>query len=486
MKKFIAILSAFLGLFMLGVFVQPTQIQAAEQKTYTIDTDVTFPPFVYANSENKYVGIDIELLKEIAKEEGFKVDIRPVGFNAAVQSVSSGQADGMIAGMSITEERKQKFDFSDPYYSAGIVMAVKEGSGIKSLSELKGKKVAVKTGTAGADYANSIKAKYGFEIVTFDDSDGVYNDVINGNSAACFEDSAVMYYAIKNGLNLKVVTKPANTTETGFAVKKGQNQELLKMFNEGLAKLKANGQYDKIIKKYTEGKATSETKAKDTTTNSEDRTVLGILKENKDAFISGIIETLKLTVVGIFCATIFGVLVGLLGVLPNKFCRGLSTTIIYIFRGLPLIVLALFIYNGVPSLIGSKVPAFLAGVITLMLNEGAYTAAFVKGGIESVDRGQMEAARSLGLPFGKAMRRVILPQGIKVMIPSFINQFIITLKDTSILSVIGLLELTQTGKIIIARNLEGFRVWAIVAVVYLLLITILTLISKWIERRINN
>lgn len=485
MKKFIAMLSAVLGLFMLGVFSQP-QIQAASEKTYTIDTDVTFPPFVYANTENKYVGIDLDLLRAIAKEEGFKVKIRPVGFNAAVQSVSAGQADGMIAGMSITEERKQKFDFSDPYYSAGIVMAVKDGSGIKNLSELKGKKVAVKTGTAGADYANSIKDKYGFEIVTFDDSDGVYNDVINGNSAACFEDSAVMYYAIKNGLDLKVVTKPANTTETGFAVKKGQSQELLKMFNEGLAKLKANGEYDKIIKKYTEGKATSETKVKSQTAASEDRTVLGILKENKDAFISGIIETLKLTVVGIFCATIFGIFVGLLGVVPNKFCRGLSTTIIYIFRGLPLIVLALFIYNGVPSLIGSKVPAFLAGVITLMLNEGAYTAAFVKGGIESVDKGQMEAARSLGMPFGKSMRRVILPQGIKIMVPSFINQFIITLKDTSILSVIGLLELTQTGKIIIARNLEGFRVWAIVAVIYLVIITVLTLLSKWIERRINN
>lgn len=485
MKKFIAMLSAVLGLFMLGVFSQP-QIQAASEKTYTIDTDVTFPPFVYANTENKYVGIDLDLLRAIAKEEGFKVKIRPVGFNAAVQSVSAGQADGMIAGMSITEERKQKFDFSDPYYSAGIVMAVKDGSGIKNLSELKGKKVAVKTGTAGADYANSIKDKYGFEIVTFDDSDGVYNDVINGNSAACFEDSAVMYYAIKNGLDLKVVTKPANTTETGFAVKKGQNQELLKMFNEGLAKLKASGEYDKIIKKYTEGKATSETKVKSQTETAEDRTVLGILKENKDAFISGIIETLKLTVVGIFCATIFGIFVGLLGVVPNKFCRGLSTTIIYIFRGLPLIVLALFIYNGVPSLIGSKVPAFLAGVITLMLNEGAYTAAFVKGGIESVDKGQMEAARSLGMPFGKSMRRVILPQGIKIMVPSFINQFIITLKDTSILSVIGLLELTQTGKIIIARNLEGFRVWAIVAVIYLVIITVLTLLSKWIERRINN
>ena len=369
MKKFIAILSAVCGLFMLGFFGQNNHVQAAE-KTYTIDTDVTFPPFVYANTQNKYVGIDIELLKAIAKEEGFKVNIRPVGFNAAVQSVTAGQADGMIAGMSITEERKQKFDFSDPYYSAGIVMAVKEGSGIKSLSELKGKRVAVKTGTAGADYANSIKDKYGFEVVTFDDSDSVYNDVINGNSAACFEDSAVMSYAIKNGLGLKVVTKPTNTTQVGFAVKKGENQELLKMFNEGLAKLKANGQYEKIIKKYTSGTATSATKAKDTSSSSssEDRTVMGILKENKSAFISGILETLKLTVVGIFCATIFGVLIGLLGVLPNKFCRGLSTTIIYIFRGLPLIVLALFIYNGVPTLIGTKVPAFLAGVITLMLN----------------------------------------------------------------------------------------------------------------------
>lgn len=98
----------------------------------------------------------------------------------------------------------------------------------------------------------------------------------------------------------------------------------------------------------------------------------------------------------------------------------------------------------------------------------------------------MEAARSLGLPFGKAMRKVILPQGIRIMIPSFINQFIITLKDTSILSIIGILELTQTGKIIIARNLEGFKVWAIIAIIYLVIITVLTLLSNWIERRING
>jgi len=97
----------------------------------------------------------------------------------------------------------------------------------------------------------------------------------------------------------------------------------------------------------------------------------------------------------------------------------------------------------------------------------------------------MEAARSLGLPYSRAMRRVIMPQGIRIMIPSFINQFIITLKDTSILSAIGILELTQTGSLIVSRNSQGFRVWAIVAVIYLIVITLLTWLSNWVEKRIH-
>ena len=120
-----------------------------------------------------------------------------------------------------------------------------------------------------------------------------------------------------------------------------------------------------------------------------------------------------------------------------------------------------------------------------MLNEGAYTGAFVKGGFAAVDDGQMEAARSLGLPYWTAMRKVIMPQGIRIMIPSFINQFIITLKDTSILSVIGIVELTQTGTLIIARNFEGFKIWLMIAIIYLIIITLLTWLSNWVQRRIN-
>lgn len=458
--------------------------RAVKGKTFTIGTDVTFPPFEFANKHNKYVGIDMDLIRSIAAEQGFKVKIKPLGFNAAVQAVESGQIDGVIAGMSITKARKSQFDFSSPYFTSGVVMAVSKNSKIKSLSQLKGKKVAVKTGTAGADYANSLKKKYGFTVTTFDDSNNMYQDVVTGNSAACFEDHPVMQYAIKQGTKLKIATKPAESAPYGFAVKKGHNQALLRAFNSGLKDLKASGTYDDIKAKYL-GTGGSEAAVKTASSNSEDRSFIGLIKQNKGALLSGLKETLWLTIVSIFFATIFGIVVGLLGVVPNKFSNWLSSVLIYLFRGMPLLVLALFIYTGIPSLTGEKIPAFVAGVITLTFNEGAYIAAFVKGGIQAVDPGQMEAARSLGLPFGKSMRKVILPQGIKIMIPSFINQFIITLKDTSILSIIGLLELTQTGKIIIARNLEGFKVWTIVALMYLIIITLLTWLSNWVQRRTN-
>ncbi|EUJ24260.1 putative glutamine ABC transporter binding and transport protein [Listeria grandensis FSL F6-0971] len=130
--------------------------------------------------------------------------------------------------------------------------------------------------------------------------------------------------------------------------------------------------------------------------------------------------------------------------------------------------------------------ATVAAVITLSLNAGAYITEIIRGGIQAVDKGQMEAGRSLGLPYGKTMIKIILPQAIRVMIPSFINQFVITLKDTSIMSVIGLVELTQSGKIIIARTFESSTIWLIVAIMYLIVITALTKLSNVMERRVNN
>lgn len=474
-------LLTILSIIMFG-FTAGNHLVYADEPDYTISTDATYPPFDFQDKNNQYVGIDQDILKEIAKREHFTYTLKPMSFTSAAQLVANGQADGIIAGMAITEERKAVYDHSTPYYKTGVAWIVKKGSKIKSLKDLKGKTVALKTGTAASEYGKSLQTKYGFNVKYFNDTDTMYNDVAVGNSAATFEDMPVIQYAIKNGVKLKVMNAdhPENAGWYGFFVKKGENQALLSAFNRGFAAIKKDGTYDKIVAKYLGANQSTFTGAK-----KDNFSIWGILKANKSAFLKGLWQTITLTFLGIILASIWGVVLGVMGVSQNKFVRGVSTTIIYIFRGLPLMVLAFFIYIGLPGVIGAKIPAFTAGVLTLVLNEGAYTGAFVRGGFEAVEAGQMEAARSLGLPYRTAMRRVIMPQGLKIMVPSFINQFIITLKDTSILSAIGLLELTQTGSLIVARNSQGFRVWAIVAIMYLIIITLLTWFSNWAQKKLQ-
>ncbi len=202
-------------------------------------------------------------------------------------------------------------------------------------------------------------------------------------------------------------------------------------------------------------------------------------------------RTLLLALLGLFFACFIGLFFGILGVVGNKACNIISQIFVDIIRGVPMIVLAFFVYFGVPYLFNNIIGGFnvnltalRAGTICLALNCGAYMAEIVRAGIQSVDIGQMEAARSLGLTYGMAMRKVVLPQAIKTMIPTFINQFIITLKDTSILSVIGFPELVNTAKNVQANTFMSFQTWAIVAVMYLIVITLLSRGAKVLERRL--
>ncbi len=205
-------------------------------------------------------------------------------------------------------------------------------------------------------------------------------------------------------------------------------------------------------------------------------------------------RTLLLAFLGLVFACILGMIFGLLSVLKNKACNIISNIFVFVIRGVPMIVLAFFIYFGIPYLIntilgfggGFTLSALQAGTICLALNCGAYMAEIIRAGIQSVDIGQMEAGRSLGLPYWKTMRKIILPQAIRTMIPSIINQFIITVKDTSILSVIGFPELVLAAKQVQANTFKAFETWAIVGVMYLVVITILSNLAKLVERRMNR
>ena len=202
--------------------------------------------------------------------------------------------------------------------------------------------------------------------------------------------------------------------------------------------------------------------------------------------------TLVLCLWALLFAMVIGLIFALCNVSNSKILNVIGSVYVDAVRGVPLIVLAYFIYFGVPQAFrltgvnNFRLPALQAGTIALAMNCGAYMAEIFRAGIESIDVGQMEAGRSLGLSYATTMRRVILPQAFRVMIPSIINQFIITLKDTSILSVIGYPELTNMGKTISGNTFKSLQTWAIVGIMYMIVIVSLSKIAKIIERRLKR
>ena len=455
---------------------------------YTIASDSSFAPFVFQDSNNKYTGIDMDLIKAIAKDQGFTIEITNPGFDAALNAVQSGQADGMIAGMSVTDARKETFDFSEPYYTANAILAVKESSTIASYKDLKGKTIGVKNGTASQTFLTKNQSKYDYKIKTFSDASSMYDSLNSGSVDAVMDDEPVVKYSISQGQKLKTPIKGTPIGDTAFAVKKGSNPELIQMFNNGLANIKKNGQYQKILDKYLK-KSNSNTNSSNSTV--DETTIWGLLQNNYKQLLSGLGITLALALLSFAIAMVIGIIFGMFSVSPVKALRIISEVFVDVIRGIPLMILAAFIFWGIPNLIESMtghqnpINDFVAGTIALSLNAGAYIAEIVRGGIQAVPAGQMEASRSLGISYSKTMRKIILPQATKIMLPNFVNQFVIALKDTTIVSAIGLVELFQTGKIIIARNYQSFKMYAILAVFYLIIITLLTRLAKRLEKRIK-
>lgn len=227
----------------------------ASDKVWVVTTDTAFRPFEYTNADGDFVGIDVDILAAVAEDQGFEYDLQSVGWDAGIAAVQVGQADALIAGATITDERKEKgWIFSDGYYDATQSFFVAADSEIASLEDLEGKNVVVKIGTASKDFAESLKDEYGFTVTTMETSTDMYQDVINGNSAACIDDTPItLAYITQDGVQLKKLECEGAESESapyGFAIMDEGNQELLDMFNEGLKNIKENGKYQEILDKY--------------------------------------------------------------------------------------------------------------------------------------------------------------------------------------------------------------------------------------------
>ena len=455
--------------------VMPSQ---AEGETFVIATDTTFAPFEFRDpSTGDLVGIDMDLMNTIAEREGFSVDIRSLGFQAALSAVQSGQADGVIAGMSITDERKEIFDFSEPYFESGVQMAVAANDdSIEGYEDLAGETVVAKSGSEGLAEAEKLAEEYDFTVKALDQSATMYESVKNQSAVAVFDDYPVLAYGIDQGNGLKVVTEKIPGGEYGFAVAKGQNSELLAAFNDGLAKLKADGTYDEILDTYLGASEAS----------SGSGNVFQLVGQSWPALSKGLWNTVSITVVSFVIALALGLIFGFMKISSSRIVRGIATVYVSIFRGTPILVWAFLFYFGLPQLTGAPGNVFLAGVATLALNAGAYLTEIVRGGLQAVDPGQMEAARSLGLGWGRSMQRVVVPQAAKISMPSIINQLVITLKDSSLLLTIGFAELLYQAQQIYAANFRTTEMLIIVGAMYFVVITLLTWLANIVDKKVNK
>lgn len=201
--------------------------------------------------------------------------------------------------------------------------------------------------------------------------------------------------------------------------------------------------------------------------------------------LQGASKTVQLTFYSLIFATILGLIFGLLRISTNRWLRSIAGIYLSIIRGTPLYVQIVYIYFVIPVFIGTNVEPMTAGIVALALNAGAYLMEIFRAGIQSIDKGQTEAGRALGFTHWQTMRYIILPQAVKRMIPAFLNQFIITLKDTSLLATIGVAELMYTAQTIYANNFKAVEYLTAVAIMYWIVITFLTWVTEKIERKVS-
>ncbi|ADL11822.1 ectoine/hydroxyectoine ABC transporter permease subunit EhuC [Acetohalobium arabaticum] len=201
--------------------------------------------------------------------------------------------------------------------------------------------------------------------------------------------------------------------------------------------------------------------------------------------LKGSVMTIKITTIAVGMGIILGNVLGLARVSKNPIIGGVAKGYIEIFRGTPLLVQLFILYYGLPSL-GINLTPYIAAVLGLGLNSGAYVGEIVRGGIESIDKGQMEAARSVGMSYAQSMRYIILPQAFKSIVPALGNEFIALLKDSSLVSVIAVKDLTRQGRLIISRTYQSFFIFLTVAVFYFIMVFIMTRLVNYAERKLKT
>ncbi|NCR13128.1 MAG: ABC transporter permease subunit [Microcystis aeruginosa LL13-03] len=473
---------ALLGLVLaIGLSVIPAFSQTPPNP-FRVATEATFPPFEFQQG-GQLTGFDIDLMRAIGKEADLNIDFRNLPFDGIIPALQARTVEAAISGMTITAERAQAISFSRPYFRAGLAIAVREDNRtIKNFEDLKGKRIAVQIGTTGALEATKIP---GATVSQFDSAALALQELINGRVEAVVNDKPVTLYAIKQaGLRgVKVVGELLTEEFYGIALPK--NSPYLQLINDALGRVIESGQYDAIFRQWFGEKPPELPLVAPALKNFQESSFnWGELFYN--LIFKGVPWTILLTVLSFLFGLIGGTLVAIALISPYKWLKIICRIYVDFFRGTPMLVQLFLIYFGLPGLfreIGLNIDLdrLPAALFALSLNVAAYLAEIMRGGIQSIDNGQWEACSSLGMSPMQTMREVIFPQAFRRMLPPLGNEFITLIKDTSLAAVIGFEELFRQGQLMVATTYKAFEIYIAVAVVYLVLTTLSSVVFKRLE-----
>lgn len=481
--KYLLMLSLFVCLFFLSC-KQTDKLYVAVSPDYA--------PYEFVNlnesGQDQYVGADIDFAHYLAQQMEKELVIEAMGFTEALASVQNGRVDLAISGFTYSSDRAKNYEMSQSYYDDGdgdqVVIVLKENQDKYSTFEALNKKevrIGVQDGSVQADYANEqLPDATKEKIATI--NDGILWLKEKKIDAMAIASNAAEVVMTTNPEIVICDEKFDVTGKTGlFALAKKGDKELIAEVNAIIDEVKEQGLYETWL-----------TQAQELYVQLGEAAVEGIVDDapfivriwkmfvnHFGDFMKGLGITLALSLLGVLFAAIFGTLLCLMNISKVRLLRWISTAYIEIIRGIPLLLQLTVIFLLMPK----GMSKFITCVIALVINSSAYQAEIFRSGIQSVDQGQMEAARSLGLSYPKAMFKVILPQAIKNTLPSLANEFVSLIKETSLSSTFYVGDLMTVKSIITSTTYDSLTPYVIIAIIYFIITFSLSKLIRWWEKK---
>lgn len=422
------------------------------------------------NGKTEYAGVDIDLAKKIAKDNNLKLKIVNMSFDSLLGALKTGKIDIIISGMTSTPERKKQVDFSDSYMMTKNIMLVKKDkvNEYKDIKDFNNKKVGAQKGTEQEKIAQTEIENA--SITSLSRLPDVILALKSGKVEGAVVEKPVAEAYLKQNPKLGISNVKFNEEEkdTVIAVPK-DSPKLLSQINKTIKEVKDKG----LIDKYMTNAANA---------MNDDS---GFISKYGSFFLKGIKITILISLIGVALGSILGAFVALMKLSKIKIISWIASIYIEILRGTPMLVQVFIVFFGITAALGLDISALVCGTIALVINSSAYIAEIIRAGINDVDKGQMEAARSLGLNYRQTMKSVIMPQAIKNILPALGNEFVTLIKESSIVSTIGVGEIMFNAQVVQGISFDPFTPLLVAAALYFVLTFVLTRIMNMIEGRLN-